>query len=262
MKFSKVGIITVVTLVFTSLPTVIVLLASFNSGKSPYFPLEGLSGHGYADLMSDSVIRASMVRALLVGIISVAISLPAGLLAALSLNRYRVRGKGPIGAFLILGFSTPLVVSGMSFLVLYNRVGLMGSLFFLSIAVTTVNFPFMLLSVGSSINLLDPQLEEASRSLGAERIQTFVLVTLPGVLPGVIMGSLLMFVFGITEFLVSLIISTTANQTLPIVLFGGLRSGLQTRHAAAGGLYIVMTVFVVFAMTRFRTLDQFLFRKR
>lgn len=261
MKLSKIGTLTAVTLFFASLPTVIVLVASFNSGTSPKFPLAGISGHGYADLMSDSVIRASMVRALLVGIISVVISLPVGLLAAISLNRYRIRGRGAIGAYLILGFSVPLVVSGMAFLVLYTRFGLMGSLMLLSVAVVTVNFPFMLLSIGSSINLLNPQLEEASRSLGAERIQTFVLVTLPGVLPGVLMGSLLMFVFGTTEFLVSLIISTTANQTLPIVLFGGLRSGLQTRHAAAGGLYIVMTVFIVFAMTRFRSLDQFLFRK-
>lgn len=261
MKFSKIGALTTFALFFASLPTAIVIMASFNSGAAPKFPLEGISVHGYTDLLSDSVIRASMVRALLVGLISVAISLPTGLLASLALYRYRIKGKGPIGAYLILGFSVPLVVSGMAFLVLYTRSGQMGSLTLLAVAVVTVNFPFMLLSIGSSINLLNPQLEEVSRTLGAERIQTFVLVTLPGLLPGVLMGSLLMFVFGTTEFLVSLIISTTANQTLPIVLFGGLRSGLKTRHAAAGGIYIAMTVLIVFMVTRFRALDQFLFRK-
>jgi putative spermidine/putrescine transport system permease protein len=75
------------------------------------------------------------------------------------------------------------------------------------------------------------------------------------------MGSVLMFVFGTTEFLVSLIITTTANQTLPVVLFGSLRGSLQTRHAAAGGLYIAIALVVVFLMTQFKALDQFLYRK-
>jgi putative spermidine/putrescine transport system permease protein len=131
----------------------------------------------------------------------------------------------------------------------------------MSVAIVTVNFPFMLLSIGSSIDLLNPELEEAAGTLGAERVQTFLLVTLPGVMPGVIMGSVLMFVFGMTEFLVSLILTTTANQTLPVVLYGSLRSSLQLRHAAAGGVYIGIALIVVFLMTQFRALDQFLYRK-
>ena len=261
MNTRRLKILSGTLLFLASLPTLIVVLSSFGSGDAPIFPLPGVSIDGYRDLLSDEVIQKSLIRSLLVGFYSVLISLPIGLAAAFALYRSRVRGRGPISAYLLLGFSTPLVVSGMSFLVLYYRIGQVGSLFMLAVAVVTVNFPIMLFSIGSSIDLLNPELEEAAATLGAEKVQTFLLVTLPGVMPGVLMGSVLMFVFGMTEFLVSLILATTANQTLPVVLFGSLRSSLQLRHAAAGGVYIGIALIVVFLMTQFRALDQFLYRR-
>ena len=110
---------------------------------------------------------------------SVVISLPIGMAAAFALYRYKVRGRGLLGAYLLLGFSTPLVVSGMAFLVLFNRMGQIGDITTLAVAIMTVNFPFMLLAIGSSIDLLNPELEEAAATLGAEKVQRFLFVTLP-----------------------------------------------------------------------------------
>ena len=260
MNTMRLKVLTGTLLFLASLPTLIVILASFSSAKNPDFPPPGISLAGYGDLLSDEIIRKALLRSMIVGLESVLISLPIGMAAAFALYRYKVRGRGLLGAYLLLGFSTPLVVSGMAFLVLFNRMGRIGDITSLSIAVVTVNFPFMLLAIGSSIDLLNPELEEAAATLGAEKVQRFLFVTLPGVMPGVLMGSVLMFVFGTTEFLVSLIITTTANQTLPVVLFGSLRGSLQTRHAAAGGLYIGIALVVVFLMTQFKALDQFLYR--
>lgn len=248
-------------LFLVSLPTLIVVVSSFGSGDRPEFPMQGLSLEGYQDLLSDEAIRESLARSLIVGAYSVAIALPIGLAAALALYRYRIKYSAVISTFLLLGFSTPLVVSGMAMLVLYYQIGQIGNLFMLALAIVTVSFPFMLLAIGSSINHLNPELEEAAATLGAERVQTFLFVTLPGVMPGVLLGSVLVFVVGITEFLVSLILTTTENQTLPVVLFGSLRSQLQLRHAAAGGLYIGIAILVVLLMTQLKALDQFFQRK-
>jgi putative spermidine/putrescine transport system permease protein len=254
-------VIAVVVLFAASLPTLIVLISSFSSGSTLDFPPPGLSVHGYTDLLNDSVVRAALVRSVLVGLQSVLISLPIGMAAAFALNRYRVPGRSLLSAFLLLGFSSPLVVSGMGFLVLFTRLGLIGDLWPLSVAVVTVNFPFMLLAIMSSMDQLNPEFEEAAMTMGAEKVQTFLFVTLPGLMPGVLIGSILMFIFGMTEFLVSLIIATTANQTLPIVLFASLRGALKPRQAAAGGIYIWLALVVVFLMTRFRAIDQFLYRR-
>ena len=135
-------ITTVVVLFLASLPTLVVLISSFSSGKSLDFPPPGVSLHGYSDLLKDGVVMAALVRSIIVGLECVLISLPIGMAAAFALNRYRVPGRGAFNAFLLLGFSSPLVVSGMGFLVLLTRLGLIGSLWPMSVAIVTVNFPF------------------------------------------------------------------------------------------------------------------------
>jgi putative spermidine/putrescine transport system permease protein len=248
-------------LLLVSLPTLLVVVSSFGNGDKLEFPFAGWSLIGYGDFFSDDAIRQAFVRSLLVGAYAVAIALPIGLAAALALFRYRVRFSPAITAFLLLGFSTPLVVSGMALLILYYQIGQIGNLFMLALAIVTTTFPLMLLAIGSSIDLLNPELEEAASTMGAERLQTFIFVTLPGVLPGVLLGSLLVFVTAITEFLVSLILTTSSNQTLPVVLFSSLRSSLKLRDAAAGGIYIGIAVILVLLMTQLKVLDQFFRRK-
>lgn len=248
-------------LIFISLPTLIVLVSSFSAGPGLRFPPPGFSIDPYAHLLQSSVIRGALVRSLTIGVESVIISLVVGVAASLSLFRYRVPLRSLITGYLMLGFSTPLVVSGMAFLVLYTKAGLIGSLWPLGLAVTIVNLPFLLFAVASSIEGLNPELEEAAATMGAENVQTFLFVTLPSLMPGILTGCLMMFIFAITEFLISIILSTTANQTLPVVIFGSLRGGLTPRLAAAGGLYIVIALIVVFLITRFRSLEQFLYRR-
>ena len=117
------------------------------------------------------MIREALVRSSRVGLETVLISLPIGMAAAFALYRYKVHGRGLVGAYLLLGFSTPLVVSGMAFLVLFNRMGRIGDITSLAVAIVTVNFPFMLLAIGASIDLLNPELEEAAATLGAEKVR-------------------------------------------------------------------------------------------
>jgi putative spermidine/putrescine transport system permease protein len=211
-------------------------------------------------MLSDANIRAALMRSLVVGIESVLIALPVGMAAALALFRYRVRMRPLMVGFITLGFSAPLVVSGMAFLVLYIRLGVYGSLWTTGLALTIVNLPFLLFSVAASVVNLSPELEDAAATLGADPAETFLFVTIPGLMPGNLTGSILMFIFGITEFLVSLILSTLSNQTLPVVMFGSLRGAVSPKLAAAGGVYIVVASLVILAMSRLQSLESFLYR--
>jgi putative spermidine/putrescine transport system permease protein len=248
-----------VVLVFVSLPSAIVLVASFSADRALRFPPSGLSVRPYFDLLSNGDIRGALVRSLLVGLGSVALSLPIGVAAALALFRFRLRLRPLILGFLTLGFATPLVVSGMAFLVLDIRFGIYGSLWSIALAVTIVNLPFLLFAVAASVVTLSPELEAAAATLGADPAEAFLFVTIPGIMPGILTGSILMFVFGITEFLVSLILSTVGNQTLPVLMFGSLRGAVSPMLAAAGGLYIALAALVVFAVSRLRSLEGFLY---
>jgi putative spermidine/putrescine transport system permease protein len=257
----SVRVITALALVFVSLPTLIVLASSFGSAPILEFPPQGPTLRPYVDMFSSSVMREGLLRSLLIGIESVVLSAAVSIPAGLALFHHRVRLRGLITGYTMLGFTTPLVVSGMAFLAIYARVGLIGNLWLMGVAITVVNLPFLLFSIASAVSNLNVELEEAAATLGAEEIQTFLFVTLPGIMPGVVLGSLMTFVFAITEFLVSLILSTTADQTLPVVMFGSIRGGLTPQLAAVGGLYIAVSVVVVLGITRIRSLEQFLHQR-
>ena len=129
------------------------------------------------------------MRSVIVGFECVLISLPIGLAAGLALYRYRVRGRALLGAS-SFGLLEPAGGVGDGLPGAVHSAGLIGALWALSVAVVTVNFPFMLLAIGSSIDQLNPELEEAATTMGAEQVQTFLFVTLPGVMPGVLIGSI------------------------------------------------------------------------
>lgn len=248
------------TLVFVSLPAIVVLVSSFSAGRVLAFPPDGFSLNAYGDLLGNETVRDALLRSLTVGGEAVLLSILVGVPASLALFRHRVRYSLAFAAYLLLGVSIPLIASGFAFLVLFTEVGVLGSLWPVSIAITIVNLPFLLFSLASALAQLDPRLEQASATLGAERIQTFLFVTLPGIMPGIISGSILVFVLGITEFLLSLLLTTVDSQTLPVVIFGSLRGPVPPLLAAAAGVYLLISIVVVFAITNLRSTGAFLYR--
>jgi putative spermidine/putrescine transport system permease protein len=181
--------------------------------------------------------------------------------AAFALTRYRPKGRTALSGLMLLGLASPLVVSGVAFLVLYTETGLMGSTWPLALGIAIVNLPFVVALTSSAIDDANPELEEAASTLGAEPFERFLFVTLPGVMPGIIASTLLVFVFGITEFMISILVATVRNATLPVVVFGSLRSGLTPKLAAVGGVYIVVAFVVVGALARTGMLHRFFFRE-
>ncbi len=247
-------------LALVALPMLVVVVASFSAGETLSFPPAGFSLRPYLELLDDEVIRVALARSLFVGVLVVALAVTAGVPASIALVRYRPRFRLGLTAYLLLGITTPLISTAFAFLVIYTRTGLIGRLWPIAVAITVANLPFLMFSVSSALASLDPHLEEAAATLGAERIQTFLFVTLPGMAPGILSGTIMIFVLGISEFLISLILSTVATQTLPVAIFGSLRGPVPPTLAAAAGLYIVIAFAVVGVLTSLRTTEQFFYR--
>jgi putative spermidine/putrescine transport system permease protein len=249
-----------VALTFICLPTVIVLVASFSTGKNLKFPPTSPGISAYVDLLSDPDMRTGLYRSLLLGFLTVAFAAIPGILAGLALFKHRVRFRTALLAFLTLGFSVPLVVSGVAFLILYTKIGAVGHLWPIAVAIAALNFPILLFCVASSVVNLDDDLENAAATLGAEKVQTFLFVTLPTIVPGILTGLIMMFVLGLTEFLVTLINSTVDTQTMPIVMFSTLRGAVSPELAAGGAVFILIAFIVVLLISRLRQVEDLLFR--
>jgi len=190
------------------------------------------------------------------------VSLPFGILIGLALARGRFWGKSALNVLVHLPLVLPPVVTGYVLLILFGRRGPIGV--FLedtfgivlafrwtgaALAAAVMGFPLMVRAIRLAIEAVDPRLEQAAGTLGAGRISTFVLVTLPLALPGVIAGAVLGFAkamgeFGATITFVSNIPGET--RTLPTAVYTALQ--VPGGEGSAIRLTIIAVVVAVGAL--------------
>lgn len=164
-----------------------------------------------------------------------ACSLPVAILTAYALARWRFPGHAALNAVIHLPLVLPPVVTGFALLLLLGRKAPLGS--FLAehfglvfafrwtgaaLAAAVMSFPLLIRPIRLSFESIDERLTLASRSLGANRLWTFFLVTLPLAAPGVVVGTILGFAkalgeFGATITFVSNIPGQT--QTIPSAIY-------------------------------------------
>lgn len=250
--------IVVFDLIFLAVPNVIILIASFTSGEIIRFPPEGFSFRWYVELLELGEFQDAMWRSLYVSLICVVISIPAGILAALALVRYRVRFQTAIQVYLLLPFTVPLIVSGIGLMLVFGEAGVLGQLWPVGIAACVINLPFMIWAVSASVNALDPDLEDAAANCGAPPTHVFFTITLPAVMPGVITGALIMFMLAFNEFIVSLLLTDARIVTLPVRIYSSIRNVISPDLAAISVVYILVAIAAVWLLDRLVGLDVFL----
>jgi len=246
------------TLVTLSLPTLVIVGASFTAGKIIAFPPDGLSLKWYAAIAGASDLRAAFLRSLYVATVCTLVAIPLGTLAGVALAKYRLRYEKTVQLYLLLPFTIPLIGSGIGLMLIFGSAGVLGQLWPIGIAVCAINLPFMIWAVTGSVNALDPDLENAAANCGAPPVQAFFAVTLPAVMPGVITGSLLMFILALNEFLVSLLLVDARIMTLPVQIYNSIRSIITPDLAAISVVFVVVAALAVAALDRLVGLDIFL----
>jgi molybdate transport system permease protein len=170
-----------------------------------------------------------------VAIVATLVGLPLAIAVAFVLGRYRFWGHGLLNGLVLLPLILPPVVTGYILLLLFGRRGAIGSFLaeYLGIvfsfrwtgaalACGVMGFPLLVRAIRLSIEAVDPRLEEAAGTLGANRGWVFLTVTLPLIVPGVLAGAILCFAkamgeFGATITFVSNIPGET--QTLPSAIY-------------------------------------------
>lgn len=253
-----IGLVVAFDLVFLGLPTLLVLVTSFTAGEIVDFPPDGFSLRWYAALLDQPAFLDAFARSLVVAAVCTAASLPAGTLAALAFARYRVRFARSLQIYLLLPFTVPLIVSGIGMMLWFGEIGVLGRLWPVGLAAAAINLPFMIWAVGASANALDPDLENAAANCGAGPLQTFLTVTVPALMPGIITGGLVMFILAFNEFIVSLLLTDARIVTLPVLIYNSIRSVLTPDLAAVSVVYILVAGLAIWLLDRLVGLDLFL----
>ena len=123
---------------------------------------------------------------------------------------------------------------------------LMYNTFGVVVGLVQLSLPFMVLSLVGIIRTIDPSLEEAARSLGASRWQTFWRITFPLSMPGVLSGSLLVFAIAISSYVVPALMGGWRVIVMPIHIYQQIQEMgyWQFGSAIAVILFVISTAAV------------------
>jgi len=236
---------------FMSLPTVVVIVVSFNPTAIMSFPPQGLSLRWYVNALTYPQFQRAAVNSLWVTLGAACLALPVGTAAALALERARLRGRTLWATALLSPLVVPGVAAGLGFLILAAAVGLLRSRWVLIVAHVVMVLPFVVRSVWVSVRNLDSALERAAASLGATPWRAFRRVTLPLLRPGLFAGFLFAIVVSVNEFVVSLFISNRVTEILPVAMFTYVVNYTDPTIAALSSLFIAATFVAVWLADRF-----------
>jgi spermidine/putrescine transport system permease protein len=235
-----------VIIVWLALPIAVMILFSFNDphGRFNYswvgFTLKWYGSH----LFDYPSLTTAMEHSIIVAVVSTLIATALGTLVGLALGKYRFRGLGTANLVQFAAISAPEIVMGSSLLSFF--VTLRFSLGLGAIIVAHVMFclSFVAVTVRARVLTLDPSLEEAARDLGAGAWDTFRLVTLPLIFPGVMAGALLAFAISIDDFVVTSFVSGS-TLTFPLWIWSATRNGLPPQVDALGTLIFLFGLLLV-----------------
>jgi len=231
-------------LVFLYAPIAILLVFSFNKASVPTFPLSGFTLHWYHDFLTNSELQASLETSAEVAAISSVIAVALGILASIGISRSRFRGRGLVTAVLLIPLVIPLVVLGISLLLLFHVLGIQLSILTIAIGHVVISVPYTILVLLPRLGQIDSSLAEAAYDLGAGPVTTFRRVTLPLILPAVVSAFLIAFTTSFDEYAVASFVVGT-RPTFPIYLYSALRFPSRLPQVIAVAVVVLTLSMVV-----------------
>ncbi|MFC5831717.1 ABC transporter permease [Nonomuraea insulae] len=235
------------TYAFLYLPIIVLVVMSFNSGDSAY-SYEGFSLKWYGELAKDERVLDGVVNTLIVATGATVIATVLGTLLAVGLVRH-TKSK-VLEAVSLMPAVLPDLVLAIGLLVFYGMIQLTLGLYSAILAHGVFAMAFVAAVVRTRLSGADTSLEEASRDLGAGPVATFMKITLPQLMPGIVAGALLAFTLSLDEFVIAFFTIGNSDQTLPIVIYSMIRFGVTPKINALAAILLLVSFTAVIAGQR------------
>jgi len=247
-------ILTILIFSFLYLPMLVLVVASFNTGKD-LTVFEGFTLDQYKALFRDKDLLALLGNSLLISILSTAIATGFGTFAAVGIHNLNPKLRKTVMSLTNIPMTNPDIVTGISLSLLFVFVGTTlfnqkESLNFwtLLIAHITFNLPYVILNVMPKLKQMNPALQDAAMDLGCTPVQSFFKVTLHEIMPGIISGAIMAFTMSLDDFVISYFVTGSGFLTLPIEIYSYTKKPMQPRVYAMFTLLFLLIFLLMVAM--------------
>lgn len=253
----------VLFVLFFVLPFGVMAMLSVLSGNPVSNPDVALTSRHYQRLFESDLYFDALVATLRIGAITTLIALAIGYPLAHWMARMRSRlGHALLLMAVIAPLLTGIVVRTFAWMTLLGDRGvinttlqwlgaierplpLMYNEFGVVVGLVHIYVPFMVLTLVGVIGRIDRSLEEAARGLGASRARTFLEVTLPLSLPGIVAGSLLVFALAISAYVTPVLLGGNSVLTVPILVYQQVSASFNLGFAAALGAVLLSVALLL-----------------
>lgn len=250
-SFSALSYLSLIYLFFY-IPIVILIIYSFNNTQYSLL-WHGFTWKWYQELFNDSDLWLATWHSFILGISAATFATFIGMLAAVSLYRYRFPGRNFLNGLVFILILSPEIVTGASLLILFTLLQL--RLGFLTLLLSHISFciPFVIVTVYSRLISFDKNIFEAAKDLGATDGLIFKRIILPLLWPALFAGWLLSFTLSLDDVIISYFVTGPEFEILPLRIYSMVRSGIKPEiNALCSVLFGVTFIFIVLSQLALR----------
>ena len=240
--------LTILCLIVLYAPLAVVAAYSFN-GSTSITEWGGFSLRWYADVFTGPEaprFKAAAWNSITIAVLAATAATTIAVCASLAMIRGgRFRGKSATFALINLPLMVPEIVTAVATLIFFSAIGLVTGYMTILLAHIVFCIPFAYLPIAARLQGIEESYEQAARDLYATRWQSFRLVLLPLMLPGVISGFLLAFIISLDDFIITNFVKGAGMETLPTAIFGSVKQGIKPNIMAISTMMLAVSILFV-----------------
>lgn len=214
-------------LVFLYLPILIMVVLSFNGGRS-WAQWGGFSFKPYADIFSQDGLTDALIVTVTIAVFASISSTIIGTLAAIGIFAMKKKPQSMMMSLTNIPMTMPDIVTGVSLLLLFIFLNIKPGYVTMLLAHITFDVPYVIVSVLPKLKQMNKHSYEAALDLGATPVYSLFHVIIPEIMPGIITGAILSFTLSIDDFTISYFAASGSGvQNLSTLIYSSARKGIK-----------------------------------
>ena len=239
------AVILSVVFLYLLLPVIFAVVISVNPSDLYTFPPESITLRWYAAVLERTQWVDSFVLSFQYSILATVIAIALSSSAAYAIARFEFRFRNLLDAATFLPLMIPQIILGLALLLFLQLFDLNNTLIGLSLALAVYATPYATRSILAAMQNFDRSVEEAAYNLGADEIQTFLRVTFPMLLPGLLTAAIFSFVVTYSNLQIAVFLTGAGMTPIPVRIFAQMQFGGSPIIAAVATINIVIVLAAI-----------------